>query len=121
MSRLSDELKKKILHYTEVALCSAPAGVRVLTLEQMASSPTLKIIADVNAVPPTGAEGVDVVADGAPISGCNALGIGALPIAKVQYNTQHNLLELMLKADKRLCLDFMPVFDEAREVVRKNI
>ncbi|TSA50801.1 MAG: methylenetetrahydromethanopterin dehydrogenase, partial [Nitrosomonadales bacterium] len=60
----TDELKKKILQSTDVALCAAAAGVRVITLEQMANSPTLKVVADVNAVPPVGAEGVGVASDG---------------------------------------------------------
>jgi len=114
----NDELKKKILHNTEIALCAAPAGVRVLTLAQMADSPSLKIVADVNAVTPSGDEEVDVMADGSPISGCNALGIGALAIGKVKYSTQHNLLKQMLESDKKLYLDFLSAFEEARKIVK---
>ena len=116
-----DKLKKSILHNTDIALCTAAAGVRVLTLAQMAGSPTLKVVADVNAVPPSGAEGVDVMADGVSISGCNALGIGALVIGNVKYSTQHNLLKQMLETDKKLYLDFLSAFEEAREVVRKDV
>jgi methylene-tetrahydromethanopterin dehydrogenase len=116
-----DKLKKSILHNTDIALCAATAGVRVLSLAQMAGSPTLKVVADVNAVPPSGAEGVDVMADGAPISRCNALGIGSMVIGKLKYNTQHNLLMQMLESDKKLYLDFLSAFEEARKVVRKYI
>ncbi len=117
----NDKLKKSILHNTDIALCAAAAGVRVLTLEQMAGSPSLKIVADVNAVPPSGAEGVDVKADGASISGNNALGIGALAIGNVKYSTQHNLLKQLLETDKKLYLDFLSAFEEARAVVSQNI
>ena len=117
----NDKLKKSILHNTDIVLCAAAAGVRVLTLEQMAGSPSLKVIADVNAIPPSGAEGVDVKADGASISGCNVLGIGALAIGNVKYTTQHNLLKRMLETDKKLYLDFLSAFDEARAVVGQNI
>lgn len=116
-----DELKKSVLQSTDIAICTATAGVRVLTLAQMAGSTTLKIVADVNAVPPSGAEGVDVMADGDPISGGNALGIGAMVIGNVKYSTQHNLLKRLLETEKKLYLDFLSAFEEARAVVGKNI
>lgn len=111
----SDALKTEILKTTDIALCAAAAGVRVITLEQMAASSTLKVVADVNAVPPTGAEGVDVHADGVAIAGTGAYGIGALAIGNVKYKAQHNLLKLMLDSDKRLYLDFLSAFEMARK------
>jgi methylene-tetrahydromethanopterin dehydrogenase len=111
----NDELKKKILHSTDIALCAAAAGVRVITLEQMAGSSTLKVVADVNAVPPTGAEGVDVMADGVAIAGTGAFGIGALAIGNVKYTTQHNLLKQMLQPNKKHYLDFLSAFEMARK------
>lgn len=111
----NDELKKKILHSTDIVLCAAAAGVRVITLEQMAGSPTLKVVADVNAVPPTGAEGVDVMADGVAIAGTGAFGIGALAIGNVKYTTQHNLLKQMLQPNKKHYLDFLSAFEMARK------
>lgn len=110
----TDQLKKEILQNTDIALCAAAAGIRVITLEQMANSPTLKVVADVNAVPPTGAEGVDVYADGVAIPGTGAFGIGALAIGNVKYTTQHNLLKQMLSSDKKLYLDFLSAFEMAR-------
>jgi len=117
----SDRLKKDILHDADIVLCAAAAGVRVLSLEQMAGSPNLKIVADVNAVPPSGVEGLDVKADGTPITGCNALGIGTLVIGNVKYSTQHNLLKKLLGSDKKLYLDFLAAFEEARAIVSQNI
>jgi methylene-tetrahydromethanopterin dehydrogenase len=111
----NDELKKKVLHSTDIALCAAAAGVRVITLEQMAGSSTLKVVADVNAVPPTGAEGVDVMADGVAIAGTGAFGIGALAIGNVKYTTQHNLLKQMLQPNKKHYLDFLSAFEMARK------
>ena len=92
----SDAAKIEILKNTEIALCAAAAGVQVLSLAQMAHAKDLKVVADVNAVPPSGAEGVDVFADGVAIAGTNAFGIGALAIGNVKYKTQHHLLKLML-------------------------
>lgn len=111
----SDELKRQVLHGTEVALCTAAAGVRVMSLEQMAGSPALKVVADVNAVPPGGAEGVDVMADGAPVPGTKAVGLGALAIGNVKYQTQHRLFKEMLRAERPLYLDFLSAFELARK------
>ena len=115
----NDELKRQILNKTDIALCAAAAGVQVITLAQMAGSPTLKIVADVNAVPPTGAEGVDVMADGVAIAGTQAFGIGALAIGNVKYDTQHNLLKLMLAdGSKKHYLDFLSAFEMARQSIK---
>jgi methylene-tetrahydromethanopterin dehydrogenase len=111
----SDAAKIEVLKSTDIALCAAAAGVQVLSLAQMAQAKDLKIVADVNAVPPTGAEGVDVFADGAAIAGTNAFGIGALAIGNVKYKTQHNLLKLMLESEKKHYLDFLSAFEMARK------
>lgn len=113
---ISEERKKEILHESDVALCAAAAGVQVISLAQMAGSPALKVVADVNAVPPVGAEGVEVTADGVPIEGTEAVGIGALAIGRVKYETQHGLLKQMLSVDKPVYLDFMAAFEMARSI-----
>lgn len=110
----SDEAKQVLLNSADVVLCAAAAGVRVITINQIAQSKTLKIIADVNAVAPTGAEGVDVMADGVLIEATQVVGIGALSIGNLKYATQHNLLKQMLKTDKPCYLEFMAAFEIAR-------
>lgn len=110
----NDALKVEVLKNTDVALCCAAAGVRVMTIAQMAESFRLKVVADVNAVPPTGAEGVDVMADGVAITGTQAYGIGALAIGNVKYKTQHNLLKQMLESEQKQYLDFLSAFEMAR-------
>jgi len=110
----SDAAKIEVLKNTDIALCAAAAGVQVLSLAQMANAKDLKVVADVNAVPPSGAEGVDVFADGVAIAGTNAFGIGALAIGNVKYKTQHHLLKLMLESDNKQYLDFLSAFEMAR-------
>ena len=111
----SDLAKIEVLKNAEIALCAAAAGFQVMSLAQMAQAKDLKIVADVNAVPPTGAEGVDVFADGTAIAGTKAFGIGALAIGNVKYKTQHNLLKLMLESEKKQYLDFLSAFEMARK------
>ena len=110
-----DAAKIEVLKNTDIALCAAAAGVQVLSLAQMKQAKDLKIVADINAVPPAGAEGVDVFADGAAIAGTKAFGIGALAIGNVKYKTQHNLLKLMLESEKKQYLDFLSAFEMARK------
>ena len=110
----SDAAKIEVLKNTDIALCAAAAGVQVLSLAQMAHAKDLKVVADVNAVPPSGAEGVDMFADGVAIAGTNAFGIGALAIGNLKYKTQHHLLKLMLESDNKQYLDFLSAFEMAR-------
>jgi len=114
----SEEAKRQVLQQTDVALCAAAAGVQVLSLSQMAASQRLRIVADVNAVPPAGAEGVDAGMDGKPIDGLAVLGVGALAIGHIKYQTQHQMLKTMLEDDKKHYSDFMSAFEMARGIVK---
>ena len=78
------EKKTALLAVSEVVLCAAKAGMQVLDALQIASAGNLLVAADVNAVPPLGIEGLDLHANGAPIGGRGALGIGALAIGNVK-------------------------------------
>lgn len=113
---MTDIAKQKVLDSVDVALCCAAAGIRVITAAQITHSNSLKVIADVNAVPPTGAEGVDVHANGVVIADTRVIGIGALAIGDLKYKTQHNLLKQMLESEKPVCLEFMAAFDMARSL-----
>lgn len=115
----TDASKQAVLNNADVVLCCAAAGLRVVTANQIAQSKTLKVIADVNAVAPSGAEGVDVMADGVVIKGTQVVGLGALAIGNLKYTTQHNLLKQMLAAEKPCYLEFMAAFEMARSLTKK--
>ena len=108
--------KHAALESAEVAVCCAKAGVQVLSAELLARCGKLVVAADVNAVPPSGIEGLAVTGDGAELS-CGALGIGALAIGGVKYGVQRGLLERMMSADRAVVLDFPDAFDLARDMV----
>jgi methylene-tetrahydromethanopterin dehydrogenase len=111
-----DAEKHAALESAEVAVCCAKAGVQVLSAELLARCGKLVVAADVNAVPPSGIEGLEVTGDGAELS-CGALGIGALAIGGVKYGVQRGLLERMMSADRAVVLDFTDAFDLARDMV----
>ena len=111
----NDGLKKAILQNTDVALCTAAAGVRVIDLAHMQDSKQLKIVVDTNAVPPSGAEGVGAMANGEPIAGTNAVGFGAMAIGNNKYQVQNLLLKKMLEGQTHVYLDFLSAFEVARK------
>ena len=106
--------KAAILTATEVVLCTAKAGVRVLDAGEIAGAAKLLVAADVNAVPPSGIEGVDAHANGTPLGEHGALGVGALAIGNVKYRTESGLFKQMTESKTPLRLDFRQAFDLAR-------
>jgi len=113
----SDDGKKSaILAQAEVALCAGRAGVRILTAAQLAAAEHLLVVADVNAVPPAGVEGLEMTANGAEQTPRGTLGIGPLAIGNVKYQTESGLFRRMIAAEKPVRFDFRDAFQLAREL-----
>ena len=110
-----DAEKLAALESADVAVCCAKAGVQILSADLMARCESLLVAADVNAVPPSGVEGLGVTDDGAELAS-GALGIGALAIGGIKYKVQRGLLERMMGADRAVNLDFPDAFELAREI-----
>jgi methylene-tetrahydromethanopterin dehydrogenase len=105
--------KKAALQKATVALCTTPAGVRVIEAADFSDSKTLKVMADVNAVAPSGIEGVEVMTNGAHIGGTRITGFGALAVGQLKYTTQHKLLQQVLESESPLHLDYNQAFEFA--------
>jgi methylene-tetrahydromethanopterin dehydrogenase len=113
----SDDAKKaEILMQAEAALCAGRAGVRILSSAQLAQAQRLLIVADVNAVPPSGVEGLDVMANGTELTPRGTLGIGPLAIGNIKYKTESGLFQRMIAATKPVTFDFRDAFQLAREL-----
>jgi methylene-tetrahydromethanopterin dehydrogenase len=104
----------------DVIFAAAAAGVQVINEKHIETSGRLKVAADVNAVPPSGIAGLDLMGNCEPIAGSKsgAVGIGALAIGNVKYQTQHRLLQEMRDSDKPIYLHFERAFEIAREIVK---
>lgn len=117
----SDADKARLLSKSDVVFCTAKAGIQVLSASVLEDATNLKVAGDVNAVPPLGIEGVDLMHSGEPLvhaTNCpKAVGIGALAIGNVKYKLQHALLHETLNTDKPVYLDFRNAFDGARKLV----
>jgi methylene-tetrahydromethanopterin dehydrogenase len=113
----SDDTKKAdILAQAEAALCAGRAGVRILSSTQLAQAKRLLIVADVNAVPPSGVEGLDMMANGAELTANGTLGVGPLAIGNIKYKTESGLFQRMIAATKPVTFDFRDAFQLAREL-----
>jgi methylene-tetrahydromethanopterin dehydrogenase len=99
----------------EVALCAAAAGMQLLSTTMLAAAKSLLVSADVNAVPPAGIEGLELMANGAELTG-GSLGIGPLAIGNVKYKTESGLFRRMADSATALSLDFRDAFALAREI-----
>ncbi len=112
----SEERKAAILAAAQAVFCAGPAGRRLLSAEQLRAAPDLLVVADVNAVPPLGVEGVDLHDDGTPIGGGKTLGIGALAIGGTKYRTEFGLFRKMIESEQPVAYDFRDAFVLAREL-----
>jgi methylene-tetrahydromethanopterin dehydrogenase len=113
----SDDDKRDIIANAEVIFAAAAAGVQVISKEHKALAQKLLVVADVNAVPPPGVEGMELFMDGAELPGCNALGVGPLAIGDIKYKTESGLFKQMIASKEPLLLDFRHAFTLARQLV----
>ena len=103
-----------LVREADIIFAAGPAGRRLLTTDQLKEAKNLRVAADVNAVPPSGVEGVGVNDNGKPIPGTTAVGIGALAIGNIKYKTE---FKMMIEAEKPLYLDFRDAYDLAQKLV----
>jgi methylene-tetrahydromethanopterin dehydrogenase len=116
----TDEGRREALADAEVVLTAAKAGVQVLSRADLATANRLRIVADINAVPPAGVEGLDAKADGTKLDADgiqgSAIGVGALAIGNLKFRVQHRLLQRLRDAKKAEFIDFRDAFELAREI-----
>jgi methylene-tetrahydromethanopterin dehydrogenase len=113
----SDDSKKTaILKENEAVLCAGRAGVQILSKAQLAGATNLLVVADVNAVPPAGIEGLDMQANGDALTANGTVGLGPLAIGNIKYKTEFGLFQKMIAATKPVQLDFRDAFVLAREL-----
>ena len=95
--------------------CS-PATSTCWSNELLQLATDLKAAADINAVPPSGIEGVEVQAAGTPLGGSTAKSVGALAVGDVKFKVQHQLLQDMRGGGGPFYFDFADAFRMAREI-----
>jgi methylene-tetrahydromethanopterin dehydrogenase len=109
----TDARKAALVAEATMVFCAGRAGVQILGAAQLAVAADLLVAADVNAVPPAGIEGLEVMADGASLAG-HARGLGALAIGHTKYQTEIGLFRRMIEAEKPVSFDFRDAYTLAR-------
>jgi methylene-tetrahydromethanopterin dehydrogenase len=112
----TEEQKTDLAREADIIFSAGPAGRRLLTTDQLKEAKKLKVAADVNAVPPSGIEGVGVNDNGKPIPGTNAVGIGALAVGNIKYKTEFDLFKKMIETEKSIYLDFRDAYALAQKL-----
>lgn len=117
----NDEEKAALIADADIVFCTAKAGIRVLNASVLSKAGQLKVAGDVNAVLPTGIEGINLNDFGAPLlnatESINAVGVGALAVGNIKYRLQQELLRSLLTTEKPLFIDFRDAFLMAQTLV----
>jgi hypothetical protein len=100
-----------------LVLNAGPAGVMLVPRQAWANRPGLRVVADVNAVPPLGIEGVDTMDDGVTKDG--VVCFGALAIGNLKM-TVHKACIARLFERNDLVLDAETIADVARELLAQK-
>lgn len=112
----SDELNESFLENADIIFCAARAGTQVINLNQMKLCKKLLVIADVNAVPPAGIEGVNLN-DNYSLHPSGAISIGPLVSGDIKVKTQYKMFEKMCSTDEPLYLNFKEAFEFSKEIL----
>jgi methylene-tetrahydromethanopterin dehydrogenase len=117
-----DSDKADFIKTADIVFATGAAGIELLSAEHIASASQLKVAADVNAVPPSGIAGLDAFDNGKEMihSTSGAVGVGALAIGNVKYQTQSQLLKKMIESDEPVYLHFEHAFAVAREFIKSS-
>ena len=118
----ADSDKSDYIKTADVVFSTGAAGIELLNADFIASAAQLKVVADVNAVPPSGVVGLDAFDNGKKIdtSPSGAVGVGALAIGNIKYQTQSQLLKKMIESDEPMYLHFEHAFEVAREFIKSS-
>ena len=112
----TSQAKAQAVRDAEIVIAAGPAGVQILGKGDLEGATSLKVAADVNAVPPAGIEGLGISDMAKPLGRSQAVGFGPLAIGNIKFKTQRQLLEMMLDAEVPLVLDFQEAYRIARAI-----
>ena len=109
----SDESVAALLKDAHVAIAAGPAGVCVIPDIAWKNSDSLEVIADVNAVPPQGVEGLEVMDNGTEKQGIRFY--GAIAIGNFKMKVHRGAIESLYESNDQF-LDETTIYDIACKV-----
>jgi methylene-tetrahydromethanopterin dehydrogenase len=114
------EKKIEVMEKADVIFCAAGAGVRVISKEMLDKMKLVKVIADVNAVPPLGVEGIKLEDDMREIA-AGIFGVGALTIGRLKYKLEQEILREARRNGKATVYNYNYAFQLARKILKEEI
>jgi methylene-tetrahydromethanopterin dehydrogenase len=114
------EKKIEVIEKADVILCAAGAGVRVIDKDILNEVKLAKVIADVNAVPPLGVEGIKLENDMKEIAP-GIFTIGALTIGRLKYKLEQEILKEARRNGKATVYNYNYAFQLARKILKGEI
>jgi hypothetical protein len=109
----SDEEVESLLSEAHVAIAAGPAGVCLVKENAWKKSETLEVIADVNAVPPMGVEGLEVMDNGIDKEGVTFY--GAIAIGNFKMKVHQGSVAALFETND-LFLDETTIYDIACKI-----
>ncbi len=109
----SDESVAELLKDAHVAIASGPAGVCVLPQATWLENSSLEVIADVNAVPPLGVGGLEVMDNGTEKEGIRFY--GAIAIGNFKMKVHRNAVSSLFESNDQF-LDETTIYDIACKI-----
>lgn len=106
----SDESVSELVKDAHVAIAAGPAGVCVMPKSAWVNNDTLEIIADVNAVPPQGVEGLEVMDNGTERQGIRFY--GAIAIGNFKMKVHRGAVASLFDSNDQF-LDETTIYDIA--------
>lgn len=101
---------------TDIVLSAGAANTQLLTLDVLKEyGRKCKIVADINAIPPLGVEGLESNANGVEILE-NVFGVGALVIGKLKNNVEAELIKRAVEEPKGI-FDYKIAYEIAKKSV----
>ncbi len=114
------EKKLEVLQKAEVIFCAPKAGVQVITKDLLEKVKLVKVIADVNAVPPLGVEGIKLNDDMREIVS-GVYGIGALTIGRLKHKLEKEILREARINSKGAVYNYNYAIQLARNILRRKL
>lgn len=113
--------KAWLVNRADIIFNATKAGIQVLDREIMEDAKRLKVVGDVNAVPPAGIEGVKPKDMGALLltapNSPGVVSVGPLAVGNIKYNLQNAMLKDLLQTERPVYFDFREAFTRARRLV----
>lgn len=95
----NDEKKFELFKKAEVIFCAGTRGVEILTKDMLQKVKLLKVVADINAIPPLGVEGIKPDDDMRELEQ-GIYGVGALAIGRLKHEVEIEMLKEVRRAGK---------------------